>query len=161
MIGWLGAQYGAAHQIALSMAAFTYMAASGISAAATIRVGDGYGLKDWGRIRKTANMAITMVVVFMSLAALTFVVFRTQLPALYINDIEVLSIAASLLVIAALFQLSDGIQVTCLGILRGINDVKVPSIISLCAYWVVALPVGYLLGFTFKMGVEGICGNRN
>ena len=92
----------------------------------------------------------------MFFSGLIFILFRNFLPTLYINDKTVISIASSLLVIAALFQLSDGIQAVGIGILRGLTDVKIPTFITFIAYWIVGLPVGYLLGFVFKLGVQGV-----
>ncbi|MDB5264305.1 MAG: multidrug transporter, partial [Adhaeribacter sp.] len=156
MMGWLGAKALAAHQIAISIAALTYMMASGIAAAATIRVGNLFGS---GRLRDmqiAGYSSMLMVIGFMSSAGLLLVLLNNFIPQLYVNDPEVIKIAGSLIIIAALFQISDGVQVVGLGALRGLEDVKVPSMISLLAYWVVALPIGYLLGFTGGFGALGI-----
>ncbi len=156
MIGWLGATQLAAHQIAINMASVTFMVALGISAATTIRVGNQLGKKDHETMRDAARTSFVMVTMFMALMAITFVFGRTFLPALYIDDSEVIGQAAVLLIIAALFQLSDGIQVIGLGALRGMSDVKIPTIITLIAYWLVGLPLGYMLGFTFNLGAPGV-----
>lgn len=92
----------------------------------------------------------------MALAAITFVLFRSELPKLYIEDPAVISLAASLLIFAALFQLSDGMQAVGHGILRGMTDVTVPMLISAFAYWVVGVPSGYMLAFVLDMGPQGI-----
>ncbi|MEM6362486.1 MAG: MATE family efflux transporter, partial [Bacteroidota bacterium] len=97
-----------------------------------------------------------MVITFMLACALIFILGRYYLPSLYIRDVEVVQIASSLVVIAGFFQLSDGIQVVSLGALRGLEDVKVPTLLTFIAYWVIALPIGYLLGFKFDLGAEGI-----
>ncbi|MBN8696022.1 MAG: MATE family efflux transporter [Bacteroidetes bacterium] len=156
MIGWIGPKAQAAHQIALSIAAVTYMMASGISAAASVRVGNQYGLKSIPGIRTSGFSAFIMVLFFMGTMALGFIVLNHWLPTFFNDDPEVLSISASLLIIAALFQLSDGTQVVALGALRGINDVKIPTIITLIAYWIIGLPISYLFAFKLNMGVEGI-----
>jgi len=92
----------------------------------------------------------------MAFAGTAFIIFRNYLPALYVDDKSVITIASSLLVIAALFQLSDGTQAVGLGILRGLTDVKIPTAITFIAYWLVGLPVGYLLAFTLELGVQGV-----
>ena len=82
--------------------------------------------------------------------------FRNQLPLLYIDDVNVISISASLLIFAALFQIFDGTQAVGLGLLRGMIDVKIPMVMAFIAYWVISIPVGYVLGFKFDLGPEGV-----
>lgn len=156
MVGWLGAEALAAHQIAINLAAITYMTASGLSAAATIRVGNQRGMQDISNLRRAAFTIYGMVFIFMGVCALIFIFGRNFLPTLYIDNIQVQSMAASLLIIAGLFQLSDGLQVVSLGALRGLEDVKVPTILTFIAYWVLALPIGYFLGFVIDLGAEGV-----
>ncbi|RAJ75044.1 MATE family multidrug resistance protein [Chitinophaga dinghuensis] len=156
MVGWMGAAELAAHQIALSLAAMTYMMASGISAAAGIKSGNNFGKKDFRGLRMSAIASYHMVLVLMGVTALLFMFGNHLLPMLYIQDQQVVSIAARLLIIAAFFQLFDGTQVVGLGVLRGLGDVKVPTIITLLAYWVMGIPLGYFLGITMGYGVEGI-----
>jgi MATE family multidrug resistance protein len=156
IIGWLGSKPLAAHQIALSMASITFMSVLGVSAAGTIRVGNALGKRDIHEVRAAGLTAILLAAGVMACFAISFIIFRHFLPTLYIENSEVVSIAASLLVIAAFFQMSDGVQAVGLGILRGITDVKIPMIISFVAYWVVGFPIGYLLGFSGGMGVIGV-----
>jgi len=156
MIGWIGTEELAAHQIAINLAAISYMMASGLSAAATVRVGNQLGKKDIHALRGAAFTLYSMVVVFMAFCATIFIVGRYFLPSLYIDNQEVIDIASSLLIIAGFFQISDGIQVLSLGALRGLEDVKIPSLLTFVAYWVLALPIGYILGFHFKMGAQGV-----
>ena len=156
MIGWIGAIPLAAHQIALNMAGITYMAASGISAAATIRVGNQLGKSDFETLKVAGNTCFVMVTVFMTVCGIVFVLFNEFLPSLYIDDPVVIGYASSLLVVAALFQISDGVQVVGLGALRGLADVKIPTLYTLFAYWVMALPIGYILGIQLKMGAIGV-----
>jgi len=92
----------------------------------------------------------------MGFCAFFFILFNDFLPALYINDEVVIEYASSLLIVAAFFQISDGVQVVGLGALRGLTDVKIPTVYTLIAYWVVALPLGYLLGIQFGFGPEGV-----
>jgi MATE family multidrug resistance protein len=156
MIGWLGAKELAAHQIAINVAALTYMMASGIGAAATIRVGTLFGQGKIKEMRAAGLSSLVMAILFMSTTGLILVLANSFIPSFYIQDPEVIELAAGLLIIAAIFQVSDGVQVVGLGCLRGLEDVKIPSMVSLLAYWVVGLPVGYLLCFKFNFGVNGI-----
>ncbi|WP_299757272.1 MATE family efflux transporter [uncultured Pontibacter sp.] len=156
MIGWLGAKELAAHQIAINVAAVTYMMASGIAAAATIRVGNQKGLGNFNAMRVAGYSNLIMGVAFMLGSGLLMVLLNKHIPMLYIDDQEVIQLASSLLIIAALFQISDGVQVVGLGALRGLEDVRIPSLISLLAYWVVGLPIGYMLCFKAGFGASGI-----
>jgi MATE family multidrug resistance protein len=156
MIGWSGATALAAHQIALSLAAVSYMMATGISAAATVRVGNQLGRNDIFNLRLAGFTTFAMGAAFMTISCLIFLVGREFLPSLYINEQEVIQLAASLLIIAAFFQISDGIQVVGLGALRGMGDVKIPTLITLIAYWVLGLPIGYLLSIPLDLGPQGI-----
>ena len=156
MMGWLGTTALAAHQIAINLATISYMTTSGLAAAATIRVGNFLGKRDKENLQRSAFTMIWMAVALMTAWALLFIFGRYFLPALYIDDVEVIELTAGLLIIAAFFQLSDGTQVVCAGALRGLQDVKVPSILIFVAYWVIALPLGYLLAFPLGLGANGI-----
>ena len=156
MIGWISAEALAAHQVAINLASISYMMASGLSAAATVRVGNQLGRKDILMLRRAAFSIYMMVLLFMSAWAIIFFVGRYFLPSLYISDPEVIQQAAILVVIAGLFQLSDGVQVVSLGVLRGLADVKIPTWLTLFAYWGLGLPIGYYLGFPLDWGAEGI-----
>lgn len=156
MMGWIGVNALAGHQIALNLASISYMMAAGLSTAGMIRVSNQIGKGNQKAMREAGMVVFGMVLVFMFTCAVIFVVFRYTLPTFYIDDMEVIQISASLLVIAGLFQLSDGVQVVGLGVLRGMEDVKFPTIITLIAYWVLGLPLGYFLAFELEMGAQGI-----
>lgn len=156
MVGWISAEALAAHQIALNIAAITYMAATGMAAAATIRIGNQMGLKDLRNLKIAGYSSFALVTMFMVCMAIVFILFRHQLTALYVKDEYVQTIAAGLLVIAAGFQVSDGLQAVGLGVLRGLTDVKVPTLVTFVAYWLVAIPGAYILGFTFDLGISGV-----
>jgi MATE family multidrug resistance protein len=156
LIGTISPVAQAAHQVAINLAAITYMAASGISAAAAIKSGNFFGAKQHRDLRLSAISNYHIVIVFMSMAALLFTFANHLLPWIYTSDERVINIAGQLLIIAAFFQLFDGTQVVGLGILRGMGDVNIPTIFTLIAYWIVGLPIGYLLGIQFKMGVTGV-----
>ena len=154
--GKIGALEQASHQVAITLAAMTYMMASGIAAAATIKVGNTFGNGKYKRLQKFAKVSYHLVLVFMICTALIFAIFNKQLPILISQDQEVIALAAQLLIIAGLFQLFDGTQVVGLGVLRGMGDVNIPTFITFFAYWIVGLPIGYFLGVNLNMGVQGI-----
>ncbi len=156
MMGWLGENQLAAHQIAINVASTTYMMASGLGIAGGIRVGEGRGLRDVRKIRFSGNVALLLVLVFMAAMMLVILLFNRFLVELYISDKEVIAIAMKLMLVAAVFQLSDGVQVVSLGILRGITDVNIPTWITMFAYWGLSLPLGYLLAFNLNMDAIGI-----
>ena len=156
MIGWMGTVELAAHQIALNLASISFMVAMGISSAATIRVSIAMGKKDIQGTRIAGFSATVLCAGFMATAGLIFILFRFFLPTLYISENQVIDISATLLVIVAFFQISDGTQAVGLGILRGITDMKIPTVITLGAYWIIGLPSGYLLAFKLNMGIYGV-----
>ncbi|MFC2188020.1 MATE family efflux transporter [Peijinzhouia sedimentorum] len=156
MVGWLGADALAAHQIGISLASITFMMASGVSAASTIRIGNQLGRKDIPTLRVAGFSNFLLIVAFMAVSGVLFIVFRDFLPTLFITDADVIATASSLLIIAAFFQIFDGVQVVSLGILRGLQDVKVPTLATFVAYWIIGLPVGYLLAFEFGYGIKGV-----
>jgi MATE family multidrug resistance protein len=156
MMGWIGVNALAAHQIAINLASISYMMASGLSAAAMVRVGNQLGRNDIKSLREIGFTTFGMVAIFMLFFAVVLIAFRNFLPMLYINDLPVIEMTSSLLIIAGLFQLSDGIQVVGLGALRGMADVKVPTVVTLIAYWGVGLPLGYFFAFPLGFNEQGI-----
>jgi MATE family multidrug resistance protein len=156
MMGWLGTQSLAAHQIAINLATISYMTISGIAAAATIRVSYFYGKGDMPHMRHAVKVLMGLAIVFMGGCAALFILGRNWLPHMYVTDGEVLTLAGPLLVIAGIFQLSDGIQVVSIAALRGLRDVTVPSLFIFISYWVIGLPLGYVLAFVLDMGAIGI-----
>lgn len=156
LAGTIGASEQAAHQVAITLAAMTYMMASGIAAAATIKTGNSFGQRNFPRLRRFAISSYHIVLVFMGITALLFALLNQYLPWIFTKDTLVIGVAAQLLVIAGLFQLFDGTQVVGLGILRGIGDVNIPTLITFVAYWVIGLPMAYGLGLALGFGVLGI-----
>ena len=156
MMGWISVNALAGHQIALNLASISYMMATGLATAGMIRVSHYIGKEDFKGMREAGMVAFGMAATFMFVCALLFFVLRFFLPTLYIDDPQVISLAASLLVLAGLFQLSDGIQVVGLGVLRGLEDVKVPTVVTFLAYWGLGLPLGYFLAFTMGLAEKGI-----
>ncbi|OOQ62102.1 MATE family efflux transporter [Mucilaginibacter pedocola] len=156
IIGTIGAVPQAAHQIALNLASMTYMMAAGMSSAAAIRSGNHFGANDHHQLRLSAISNYHIVIAFMCITAFIFTAFNQWMPYIYTSDKQVISIAAQLLIVAAFFQLFDGTQVVGLGILRGMSDVKIPTIITFISYWVIGLPIGYILGKHLQYGVTGV-----
>jgi MATE family multidrug resistance protein len=156
MMGWISETALAAHQIAINIASTTFMMATGFSFAGGIRIGEAWGKRSIKGIKLAGFSAYFLVFLFMSLCSVLILTFDHFLLELYIDDLEVIKIALPLLAIAAFFQLSDGIQVVGLGVLRGLADIKLPTLITFVAYWVVALPMGYILGFVLGLKSIGI-----
>lgn len=136
----------AAHQIAINLASISYMAATGLAAAATIRTGNLLGRRDGHNLHLAVRTILVMTVVWMSFAGLVFFSGRNFFPKLYSNEAEVIEIASRLLIVAVFFQISDGVQAVGLGIMRGLKDVRIPTLITFVAYWVFALPGSYYFG---------------
>lgn len=163
--GALGTSSQAANQIALSLASLTFMFAMGMSVASMIRVGNQKGLQDFKKLQTVARSIFLLTIILEIVFAIVFVLFHQYLPELFINrqqganlasNQEVLYIASQLILIAAIFQISDGIQVVVLGALRGLQDVKVPMYITFLAYWVIGFPTSIYLGLYTNLGAVGI-----
>jgi multidrug resistance protein, MATE family len=146
----------AAHRISLSMASMTYMISSGLGAATTVRVGHFVGLKDRVGVRRAGYTGIALSLMFMVLAAIIFILFRFELPAIFNDDPDVLHYAGPLLLIGAAFQIFDGTQVTAQGALRGIKDTMIPGVIAFVAYWVVGLPSSWYFCTQLGLGALGV-----
>ncbi|MEO7316863.1 MAG: MATE family efflux transporter [Ginsengibacter sp.] len=156
LIGTIGAVEQAAHQIALSIASLTFMVSMGLSQAGSIRTSNAFGRKDRRAISDIGKSTIIMALIYGSLCAIIFIVFKNQLPYLFNDEIKVVSLASFLLLFAAIFQISDSTQAISAGLLRGIKDVKVPTIFIAIAYWIIGIPAGWYMAFHLKMGAAGI-----
>lgn len=156
LIGTIGAVEQAAHQIALSIASLTFMVSMGLSQAGSIRTSNAYGRKDFLAIRSIGKSTLVMALIYGSFCAIIFIILRNQLPFIFNDDQHVVSMASFLLLFAAIFQISDSTQAISAGLLRGIKDVKIPTVFIAVAYWAIGIPVGCLLTFHFKMGAAGI-----
>jgi MATE family multidrug resistance protein len=156
LIGTIGAVEQASHQIALSMASLTFMVSMGLSQAGSIRTSNAFGRNDFQAIRSIGKSTLVIALIYGSLCAVIFILLRNQLPLIFNNDKDVVSLASFLLLFAAIFQISDSTQATSAGLLRGIKDVRVPTFFIAIAYWAIGIPVGCLLAFHFKMGAAGI-----
>ena len=156
LMGSISKDAQAAHQIAINLASITFLICQGLAMAATVRVGNQLGQRNAEGVRRAGFSAIIQVVLFMFVTALIFVIARDYLPTLYIADQQVISLAATLLILAAFFQIPDGVQVAALGVLRGLQDVKRPTLITFIAYWIFGLPVSWLAAFNANLGPVGI-----
>lgn len=165
LCGIVGITSQAANQIALSLASVTFMFAMGLSVTAMIRVGNQKGLGDFVALRRIAFSIFLQAIIFEIIFALIFIAFHKLMPKLFVdlNDLEnfaknteVVSIAAQLLLVAAIFQISDGIQVVVLGALRGLQDVKVPMYVTFVAYWMIGFPISIYLGLYTDLKAVGV-----
>lgn len=156
MMGWLGVNALAAHQIALTCAATAFMFPLGLAQAVSVRVGQARGSGFISQCKAIIWGAQGLTVVTMAIFTCFFILAGVPLAAVFVEDSAVVALTASLLVIAGIFQIVDGIQVVSSGALRGFEDVKAPMLIGGFSYWVVALPISYLLAFTLGVGPLGV-----
>ena len=163
--GLLGKNPQAANQIAINLASMTFMVAMGLSVAGMIRVGNQKGLKKYTELRRIAFSIFLLATIFAIVFCIMFFALHSYLPKLYLDlddvvnladNTEVIKIASKLLFLAAVFQLSDSLQVVILGALRGLQDVKIPTIITFISYWVIGFPISYFLGKEDAYGSFGI-----
>lgn len=156
MAGWLGSTSLAAFQIVVTISYCSFMIANGFAQAVTIHISTLLGAKAYGRIKATIISSTKLTLLIMIAMSAIFVLLRNPLTHFFTSDPEVLAIAAKLMLLIVFYQISDGLQVLGMGILRGFTDVKYPMIVAIISYVLVALPGGYLLGFTFGYDVYGV-----
>ena len=163
--GLLGKNPQAANQIALNLSSMTFMIAMGLSVASMIRVGNQKGLKAYYELRRIAFSIFLLGIIFAVLFGIMFFALHNHLPKLYVDfddaknlldNTEVVKLASKLLLVAAIFQISDSLQVIILGALRGLQDVMIPTVITFISYWVVGFPISYFLGKEDTYGSFGI-----
>jgi MATE family multidrug resistance protein len=156
LMGSLSAIAVAGHQIAINFSAMTFMVPFGLATAITTRVGNAAGKQKIGEARKRGLVGILLSVGFMSCTAVVMVAIPDLITGIYTDDVAVQNVAISLLYIAAIFQISDGLQVSSYGALRGLKDTKIPMVVNFVAYWVIGLPLGYYLGIIRGVGPQGL-----
>ncbi len=161
MIGWLGAQPLAAHGVALQLTAITFMVHVGLSQAATVRAGSALGRGDRPALLTGARAAIALSVCFSAVTVTLYLTMPELLVGLFIDPSDperpaIVAIGTTLLMVAALFQLVDGLQVVALGLLRGLQDTKWPMIYAGISYWVIGMPASYVMGFVLGLGAMGV-----
>ncbi len=155
-IGMIDAISLAAHQIALSLASLTFMISMGLSQAGSIRTSNAFGAKNWSKMSLIGKSTLLTALLYGAICGILFVIFRHQLPYLFNDNKEVVETTAWLLIFAAIFQISDSVQANSAGLLRGIKDMRVPTLFIGISYWIIAIPVGCLLTFYFHWGAAGI-----
>lgn len=156
LMGSLGTVIVAGHQIAINFAAMTFMVPFGLSTAITVRVGNAAGRQNMAEARFRGFTGVALSVAFMTFTALVMVTIPNLITGMYTDNLAVKEVAVSLLYMAAIFQISDGLQVSSYGALRGLKDTKIPMIVNLIAYWLVGLPLAYYLGITKEAGPQGL-----
>jgi MATE family multidrug resistance protein len=156
VIGSLGTEALASHQVAITCAATVFMVPLGVSMALTVRIGEAWGAKEFVRWRAIVVSGWGFAVTFTLFSAGGFLIFRHDIAAGFLTEPEAAALTASLLIVAAAFQMSDSLQIISAGCLRGLNDVNIPAGIAFFAYWVIALPLGWFLTFHGGMGVHGM-----
>lgn len=156
LMGRLGVDQMAGHQVALNLASLTYMVPLGVSGAAAVLVGQAVGRDDAHGARRSARASLVTGVAFMAVTAVVFLSIPRALAQLYSSAAPAVAVAATLIPLAGLFQVFDGIQVVAGGILRGLGDTRSPMLINLLGFWGVGIPAGLLLGFPAGMGATGL-----
>lgn len=156
LMGWMGTVAVASHQVALQLAALTFMVPVGVAQATSVLVGQAVGRADPPAARRSAGAGILVGAGFMVVTAVVFLAFPTHLARWFSNDMEVVVVTAVLLPIAGVFQVFDGLQVVASGALRGVADTRVPMVLTLVGFWFVGLPVSAWLGFGTDLGPPGI-----
>jgi MATE family multidrug resistance protein len=156
MMGWIGTREMAGHQIAINLAALTFMVPLGVGDAASVLVGRAVGRGDVPETQGAARAAFACGVAFMSITGITFLSLPEPLAWLYTRDLDVIAVAASLIPIAGVFQVFDGLQVVASGVLRGLGDTRAPMLANLLGYWVLGIPVSVYLGFVSQRGPAGL-----
>lgn len=156
MAGWLGEVSQASHNVALQLASVTYMGATGMAAAGSIMIGNAYGAAKSKEILEKGKVVLILVFSYMLFCALMFVFFRTQMSKAFSENPEMIAVTSGLLVLAAFFQISDGLQSAGMGLLRGMKDVKIPSLVAFISYWIIGIPVSYIMGFVLDFGINGV-----
>ena len=156
MVGWLGAVQQASHQVALNCASTTFMASLGFSMSGSIRVSDAYGRGNVPAIAAIGKSTAIGGLLYGAFSGLLLIALGKYLPYIFTNDAAVVTTSTMLLFYAAVFQISDATQAIGVGLCRGIKDVVRPTIYVAIAYWVIGIPVGYILAFTYNMGAAGI-----
>jgi MATE family multidrug resistance protein len=146
----------AGHQVAINFSAMTFMVPFGLSTAITTRVGNAIGKNSMVEARRRGYVGIALATFFMSITAVIMYLFPDIITSMYTQDADVQSVAIGLLYMAAIFQISDGLQVSGYGALRGLKDTTVPMVVNFIAYWVVGLPLGYYLGIIREIGPQGL-----
>jgi MATE family multidrug resistance protein len=156
VVGWFGPVQQAAHQISLSVAAMAFMVSIGLSSAGSIRVGEAYGMGNSGRVRSEGVAALKLAMVYGFFCAVCFIVFRNWIPRIFTEESAVIHQSSILFCLAAAFQIGDSLQAVGMGILRGVQDIRMPTLYTTLCYWFLGIPAGYFLGVVAGWEVTGV-----
>lgn len=158
MVGWISKDHLSGHQIALSLASMSFVISMGVGNAGSIRSATFLGKKNKEKIKSVATATILITLVLSLLAASFFLLLKDMLPLIFVpaSETVIIAQASSMLILAAIFQFSDGLQVVFQGLLQGIGDVKLPSVIAILSYWAIGLPLGYCFAFQYGFSAQGI-----
>jgi MATE family multidrug resistance protein len=156
LMGWIGPVAMAGHQVALNLASLTFMVPLGVSAAAAVLVGHAIGRGELAEARRAALAAVTLGVSFMVVSAAAMIGAPDFFARVYTDKAEVIAVAVVLIPLAGVFQVFDGLQVVCIGILRGAGDTRAPMLVAVIGFWCVGVPTSWLLGFRTDLGMRGL-----
>ena len=156
MVGSLGAVALAAHQVAISCAAMVFMVPLGVSMALTVRIGEAKGAKEFARWRPIVISGWLICLVISLTSVTVFLLLNHEIASGFVKESETIKLAASLLIVAAFFQIGDHSQIVSAGVLRGLDDVKTPAWIVFCSFWIIGMPLGWLMAFRLQWGAAGI-----
>jgi MATE family multidrug resistance protein len=161
MVGWIGTLQLAAHGIAMQITSTMFMVHLGLSQAATVRAGRAFGAHDLSGLFRGGQVAFIMSLTMIAFTMALFLTFPEALVGLFldpseVNRTEIIQIGIGLMAVAALFQLADGTQVMAMGLLRGVQDTKIPMVMAAVSYWAIGLPAGYVLGFWTPLAEIGV-----
>ena len=158
MMGWISEAHIAAHQSALSLASISFVVIMGVGNSGSIRSATYVGEQKLNKVKNVLVSVVIISLILSTISAVVFLVFNSSLPFLFVNsnEVQIINFTSNLLLYAALFQFSDGLQVVFQGLLQGIGDVKIPSVMAVASYWLVGIPLGYILTFHTNVGYSGI-----
>jgi MATE family multidrug resistance protein len=158
LIGWLGATALAANQIVFSVASLLYMIPLGMAGAVSIRIAQSVGGDERTRLRGIGAAGVGLVVLWTAVMTIALATMGEQIARIFVAEADVVAVAGLMFLVVGLMQVFDGIQSVSLGALRGMLDSRWPTIVSLVAYWVIALPLSWALGFPLGLGAPGVWG---
>jgi len=156
LAGWINEASMAAHQVALNLVSISWSIATGFGAAVTVRMGEALGKRQYNQLKNINYSGYILSLSWMVITGILFFVFGYELSSLYLKDESIILLASQLIFVGVLFQISDGAQIIGQGALRGLQDVNATTWISLISFWIIGIPLGYIFGFYYKLGIEGV-----
>ncbi|MGB0869211.1 MAG: MATE family efflux transporter [Flavobacteriales bacterium] len=156
LAGWINEASMAAHQVALNLVSISWSIATGFGAAVTVRMGEALGKRQYDQLKNINYSGYILSLSWMVITGILFFVFGYELSSLYLQDESIILLASQLIFVGVLFQISDGAQIIGQGALRGLQDVNATTWISLISFWIIGIPLGYIFGFYYNLGIEGV-----